>query len=152
VTNPVASLIPKPFSKSNCPDPLSQAEAEARKKEIEELLTARESEAASQVRTAALQVTNAAKRVSLLRSRAESIGEKLTVAKKKEVLADVLTLESDHLKARADVLAAVFEWHQWRVKLKAAQGLLVTECLTSEVKEPGPGPGIVPLKVSRRLH
>lgn len=139
--------------KANCgmgnANSLAQGEVQSRQRQIAELLSSREDEAAAQVRTSAAQLASVAKRVAVLRTRADNLGEKLAKARADRKLADVLQLESEHLKARSDVLAAVIEWHQWRVKLKAAQGLLGAECLTGEVPATsGPGPGIIPLKVS----
>lgn len=154
---PVMATRPSVFTKlkSLCGmqpvDPMALAEVESRKQQIAELIISREREVAAQVRTSASQLASAAKRVAVLRNRSESLGGKLAKAKSEKKLADILMLESEHLKARVDVLAAVFEWHQWRVKLKATQGLLVTECQQGSLPAAiGPGPGIVPLKVSRR--
>jgi hypothetical protein len=125
---------------------------ESRLNQLNDYLAAQEQEAEKQVRTAAMQLGSAAKRIALLRARAESLGEKLERARTKNLLADVLLLESEHLKARGELLSAVIEWHQWRIKLRGAQGLLASECLPNDPPSEPQGPGQIPLKVKKRLH
>jgi hypothetical protein len=133
---------------SQGPSPLEQAELESRRKQIAELIAARETEIVAQVQACAEQIAIESNRVALLRSRADSFGEVLAKARAVNKPADVLLAETDHLKARAEVLEAVFKWHLWRVKLKAAQGLLGSECLAVEApSSPSPGPGKIPVKV-----
>src|SRR5205823_2017342 len=118
------------------------AELESRRKQIAELIKSREEEIVAQVQATAEQIAFEANRVALLRYRADKIGEKLVKSQAEKRLADILTDETDHLKARAEVLEAIFKWQQWRVKLKAAQGLLGSECLAVEAPpSPSPGPG-----------
>jgi len=147
-----ASPMPMPLSvlrrKPEGASPQERAEVEPRRKQLAELLVARESETAAQVHTAIGQLTASSQRTALLQCRVVSLEEKLSKSKTANQVADVLTNETDVLKAKAEVVSAAIEWHQWRVKLKAAQGFLASECLTQEPVQALPAPtGPIPVRV-----
>lgn len=131
------------------PEAISRRELDSRRKQLADLLASREAEALAQARAARGQMDFAANRVALLQTRVESFAAKLATAKAENKLADILSAEADLLRARADVLAAVMEWHQWRIRLKAAQGLLGHECLADDTPPPPVPARPIPVKVER---
>lgn len=103
------------------------AELPVRRRQLFELICEREQQAAAEVRTAAGQMAVAARRVALAKARVQSWQAK---AEKTEKPADRLPAELEWYKARGELVADVMAWHQWRVKFRAAQGLLAEECLS----------------------
>jgi hypothetical protein len=101
------------------------AEVPLRRRQAEAVLADRERQAAAEVRAAADQMASAVRRVGLARAAAESWKAKVDRSDKP---ADRLPAEIEWLKARAAVVAAVMDWHRWRVRFVAAQGALVGGC------------------------
>lgn len=110
----------------------SKAEVEVRKEQIFELAAGREKQAAAEVRTAALQMASAARRVALAKGRADSWQKKVEKAAKDEKPYDRLPLELEWYRARADVVQEVMAWHRWHAKYRAAQGTLLEEPVVAE--------------------
>lgn len=116
------------------PDPATlAAEVEVRKKQLFELIAARERAVADEARAAALVVNSQRTRVSLARDRMLNWQEKLAEAAKKREAnqpgAEWLEAQTrlEWLKAKAELAAEVAAWHQARVRLRAAQGWLAWE-------------------------
>ena len=108
------------------PDAATVAELAVRRQQLYDLILMRERQAADEVRAAAATLEAQGKQVAIARWRAESLLAKAADAKKQgPLLEQPAVLEA--FRARADVVAAVMGWHQARIKLAAAQGLLVGE-------------------------
>lgn len=99
------------------------AEVVVRRQQLYDMIAERERQAADDVRAAAAAENAQAKQVALAKWRAEQLLKKLTDAKAQGPLV-VLPAELEAFRARADVVAGVMGWHQARVRLAAAQGLL----------------------------
>jgi hypothetical protein len=114
------------------------AEVAVRKKQLFELIAARERAVADEARAAALALESQRVRATLARDRMLGWEQKLAEAVKKrdanqpgaELLEAQVRLE--WLRARAEVVAEVAAWHQARVRLRAAQGWLAWEALAPE--------------------
>ncbi len=104
-------------------DPNAAAELEVRRRQLYTLIADRERAAADETRAAAAMLAAQGKQVALARWRADQATAKLPDAKKAGPFAE-LPAVLEARRARADVIAAVMAWHQARVKLAAAQGLL----------------------------
>lgn len=124
------------------PDPALLAELAVRRKQLADLITARERLVADEARAAALAVN--AQRIRATRARDRLIGwdEKLADAVKKRD-ANLLGAEflepqvrMEWLKAKGEVIAEVAAWHQARVRLRAAMGWLVWEAVGSAASPP----------------
>jgi hypothetical protein len=105
----------------------SNAEVEIRRQQLFELIAGREKLAAAETRTAALQMTGAARRIALAKGRAESWQTKIEKAVKEDKPYDRLLLELEWYKARADLVQEVMAWHRWHARFRAAQGTLLEE-------------------------
>jgi hypothetical protein len=98
-------------------------ELAVRKAQLHDLICEKEREAADQVRTACLYRDTAAELVGLARHRSDDAKKKLDAAKAAKTAAVLeFPLLFEWYKARADVIAAVMNWQQARVKLRAATG------------------------------
>ena len=107
-------------------DAATVAELGVRRQQLYDLIVMRERQGADEVRAAASTLAAQERQVALARWRAESLLTKAADARKQGPLAEQpAVLEA--FRARADVVAAVMGWHQARVKLAAAQGVLVGE-------------------------
>ncbi|MDY3559035.1 hypothetical protein R5W23_006225 [Gemmata sp. JC673] len=139
-TNPLLGSAPPPprglarlLRRNVSADGLS--ELEVRKKQLADLIEARERAVADETRAAVVSLTAQARKVQLARDRLDLWAAQRTDAVKKreanqpgaELLDAQVTLE--WLKARADVVGEVMAWHTARVRLKAAKGWLAWECL-----------------------
>lgn len=111
-----------PHGKAAC-DPTEAAELEVRRRQLFALIAERERLAADEVRAAVAVLAAQGKQVGLARWRADQAAAKATDAKKQGTFAELPAVLDAH-RARADVIAAAMAWHQARVKLVAAQGLL----------------------------
>ncbi len=152
-SSPLMSMTAFSRRQPDGPSPAEQDELESRKKQLADLLATREAETAAEVRTALGQMSAATRRTAILQTRVESLTAKHATEKAAKHIADLPTIEIDLLKAKADVLAAAMEWQQWRVKLKAAQGVLAMECMMSAAPPSPPvAPGMIPVKVNRTLR
>ena len=111
------------------------AEVEARRKQLREIIEARERAVADEARAAAISLNAQTRKVQLARDRLASwAAQRAEAIKKREAKqpgAELLEAQAtlDWLKARAEVVAEVMAWHQARVRLKAAQGWLAWEAL-----------------------
>jgi hypothetical protein len=104
-------------------DPNAAAELEVRRRQLYTLIADRERAAADETRAAAAMLVAQGKQVALARWRADQANAKLPDAKKAGPFVELpAILEAQ--RGRADVIAAVMAWHQARIKLAAAQGLL----------------------------
>ncbi len=111
----------------------TRAEVEVRKRQLYDLIAEREKRAAAEVRTSALQMASAARRVALAKARQETWHKKVEKAKTDQAPYDRLPAEIEWYRARADVVQEVMAWHRWRVKSLAAQGLLLEEPAEPEI-------------------
>ncbi len=117
------------------PDAEALAELEVRRKQLADLIAARERDIADETRAAVVSLNAQTRRVQLARDRLDAWTAKRADAIKKreanqpgaELLESQVTME--WLKARAEAVSEVMAWHQARVRLKAAQGWLAWECL-----------------------
>ena len=117
------------------PDPKDVAEVAVRRKQLADLLAARERDIADEARAAVVSLNAQTRRVQLARDRLDArTAQRADAARKRaanqpgaELLESQATL--DWLKARAEVVGEVMAWHQARVRLKAAQGWLAWEAL-----------------------
>ena len=105
------------------PDPVIVAELAVRRQQLLELVAERERHVADEVRAAVATLTSQTQQVALTRWRAEQIIAKAKSTTEKGPLIE-LPADLESLRARADVIAAVMNWHQARVKLAGVQGLL----------------------------
>ena len=111
-----------------------EAEVEERRQQIAELRQDRTRAVSDEARAAAMQMNAQRARIALARGRVDNLNTKLEEAKKQRTAnipgADLMEAQArlEWLKARAEVVTEVMAWHQARVKLKAAQGLLAWEC------------------------
>ncbi len=104
-------------------DPNEATELEIRRQQVFELIQTQERAAADETRAAVATLVAQSKQVGLARWRADQANAKIAEAKKQGQFAELpAILEAQ--RARADVIAAVMAWHQSRVRLVAAQGLL----------------------------
>jgi hypothetical protein len=103
----------------------TQAQVEIRKQQLFDLIAAQEKRAAAEVRTAALQMAGAARRIALAKGRADSWKTKIEKAKADDKPYDRLPLELEWYKARADLVQEVMAWHRWHARFRAAQGTLL---------------------------
>jgi len=104
-------------------DALLGAEIEARRRQLWAVIEEKERGAADEVRAAAAAVAEQARQVGLARWRAEQLMDKAADEKKQArgpILERLAEIES--LRGRADVIAAVMQWHQARVRLTTATG------------------------------
>ncbi|OWK36666.1 hypothetical protein FRUB_09229 [Fimbriiglobus ruber] len=105
------------------PDAAALAEVAILRQQLFDVIADRERTAADEVRETAAAVDAQGKQVGLARWRADQLIKKAADAKGKGPLVE-LPAELEALRARAEVVAAVMTWHQGRVRLDAAQGLL----------------------------
>lgn len=111
-----------------------EAELAQRKAQVADLRAERERAVADEARAAAMQLNAQVPRIALAIGRADSWKAKLAEARKSReaniVGSDLLESQAmlESLKARSEVVTEVMAWHQSRVRLKAAQGLLAWEC------------------------
>lgn len=104
-------------------DALRGAEIEARRRQLWAVIEEKERGAADEVRGAVAAVAEQARQVGLARWRAEQLMDKAAEEKKQNkgpILERLAEIEA--LRARADVIAAVMQWHQARVRLTTAMG------------------------------
>ncbi len=99
------------------------AELNVRRAQLTDLVTRRERQAADEVRGAAATLAAQTAQVGLARWRLDQVRAKQAAGPDPGPLARLAT-DLDDARARADVVAAVMAWHQARIKLLAAQGLL----------------------------
>lgn len=123
-----------------CPNSQDEeAELARRRAQVADVRAERERVVADEARAAALLINAQVPRIALAIGRADSWKAKLAEAKKQReaniVGSDLLEAQAmlESLKVRADVIAEVMAWHQARVKLKAAQGLLAWECAPASI-------------------
>jgi hypothetical protein len=109
-------------------DAAERAELDVRRQQLYDLIAAKEREAADDVRAAAAAVTASVHQIALARWQAETLAAKADEAKPRGPLVE-RPARLEAVRARADVAAAVYAYHQARVRLLAAQGVL-----------PDPGP------------
>lgn len=106
------------------------AELEVRRQQLYDLTAAKERQAADEVRAAAATLTAQTRQVALARWRAEQLAAALTDAKEKKQGPLVeLPAAIEAIRTRAEVVAAVYAWHQARIKLAGAQGLLSSDAV-----------------------
>jgi hypothetical protein len=99
-------------------------EVEVRKRQLYVLIEEKERGVADEVRAQVAVLTEQARQVGLARWRAEKLMTKLAELRRKEGgAAEVVPVELEANRARADVIQAVMAWHQAKAKLTAAQGL-----------------------------
>lgn len=104
-------------------DAVLTAEVDARRGQLAAVIEEKERGAADEVRAAAAAMSEQTRQVGLARWRAEQLIDKAEDEKKQargaipEQLAEI-----EALRARADVIAAVMQWHQARVRLNVASG------------------------------
>lgn len=99
------------------------AELAVRQAQLLELVTRRERQAADEVRAAAVTLAAQTTQVGLTRWRLDQLRDKQAAGPDPGPLGR-LAAELEIARVRADMVAAVMAWHQGRVKLLAAQGLL----------------------------
>ncbi|MGL6096414.1 MAG: hypothetical protein ACRC7O_11535, partial [Fimbriiglobus sp.] len=104
-------------------DVAERAELAVRRQQLFDLIAAKEREAADDVRAGAAAVTASVHQIALARWHAESLGAKADDAKSRGPLVE-RPARLEAVRARADVSAAVYAYHQARVRLLAAQGVL----------------------------
>ena len=95
-----------------------------RKRQLWAVIEEKERGTADEVRAAVAAVGEQARQVGLARWRAEQVIAKAEDEKAKArgaILEQLAEIEA--LRARADVIAAVMQWHQARVRANAAMGL-----------------------------
>ncbi len=105
------------------PDPEAVAEVAVRRAQLGELIARRERQAADQVRAAAAATAAQVLQVGLAKWKLDQLTTAAAAGPDPGPLAR-LAAELDIARARADVVAAVTAWHQARVRLLAAQGVL----------------------------
>lgn len=104
-------------------DAVLVAEVEARRRQLWAVIEEKERGAADEVRATAAAVAEQARQVGLARWRAEQLIAKAEDERKQArgaILEQLAEIEA--LRARADVIAAVMQWHQARVRANAAVG------------------------------
>ncbi len=104
-------------------DAVLVAEVEARKRQLWAVIEEKERGVADEVRAAVASVREQSRQVGLARWRAEQLIAKAEDEKKQArgaILEQLAEIEA--LRARADVIAAVMQWHQARVRLNTASG------------------------------
>jgi hypothetical protein len=130
------------------PDESTRAEVEVRRRQLADLVAARERAVTDETRAAVTGLNAQSRRVGVARDRADRWKAEWGAAKKRTAanlpgaeLAEAHA-EVEWLKARAEVAAEVMAWHTARVRLKAAQGRLAWESAPPG-SEPttGSGPG-----------
>ena len=99
------------------------AEMAVRRAQLMELISQRERQAADEVRAAALGIDAQVTQVALARWRVEALQAKLNAGPDAGPLARRVA-ELEIARARADLVVAVATYHQNRIKLLAAMGLL----------------------------
>lgn len=111
------------FGHGKATDPALVQELAVRKNQLFDLICEKEREAADQVRTAAAYQETAASLVATTNARAEALRKQVeTLRSRKSPPTLEVPVVLEWLKARGDVITAVMNWHQARVKLQAAQG------------------------------
>ena len=122
--HPLVTVAMERFGKCKNLDPLLVHELAVRKAQLFDLICEKERDAADQVRLAALAVESTASLVGQIRARAELLHKQYDDLKAKKLgqPAQEFQLLFEWYKARAEVIQAVMNWHQARVKLMAAQG------------------------------
>lgn len=105
------------------------AEVAVRRQQLYELITERERSAADEVRASVVALAVQARQVGIARWKAEQLAKKAIDLKNDPTRGPlfVLPAEVEAARARSEVVTAVMGWHRARVKLSAAQGLLVEE-------------------------
>lgn len=105
------------------------AEVAVRRQQLYELITERERSAADEVRAAVVALAVQSRQVGIAKWKAEQLAKKAIDAKNDPTRSPlfVLPAEVEAARARSEVVTAVMGWHRARVKLSAAQGLLVEE-------------------------
>jgi len=118
-----------------CADPGdAAAELAQRRQQAHDLRLERERAVSDEARAAAIKLNAQVTRIALVRGRVESLKLKMDEARKQRqanlVGSDLMEAQAklDWLKARAELVAEAMAWHQARIRLKAAQGLLAMEC------------------------
>lgn len=124
----------KVIERRTAPDPAAvAAELEVRRRQLWELTAERERQVADETRAAAVALDAHAKRVALARDRADAEKARLDDAVKKREAglpgSDLAEAQArlEWVKARGDLIAEVMAWHQARIRLLAAQGLLAPD-------------------------
>ena len=104
-------------------DAVTAAEVAVRRQQLYRLIEEKERGAADEVRAAVATLNEQTRQVGLARWRAEQQKTKLADIKKmaKGPFLEV-PAELESLRTRSDVIAAVMQWHQAKVKLAAAKG------------------------------
>lgn len=113
-------------SKDRGPDPAVLAELAIRREQLHEMVAERERQVADQVRALVATLAAATRQVGMTRWRVEQLQKKAEEAKKDGPIAE-LPARVEVYRGRSDLVAAVMAWHQARVKLQAAQGVLGAE-------------------------
>lgn len=106
---------------SRAPDAATLADLALRRQQLFDLIAERERQAGDEVRAAHLSVQSQTAQVGLAHAKVDAAAAKRVSARDQGPLA-ALSAELDHLRARAELIAAVMAHHQARVKLQAAQG------------------------------
>ncbi len=124
-TPPVRTILAKLTTRnvSDGPNPAVVAEIVVRRQQLFDLIAEHERQVADQVRAAALTQDAQTRQVGLARWRAEQLLAKAADVKGQGPLVELPAILEAY-RARAEVIAAAMTWHQARVKLLAAQGLL----------------------------
>lgn len=111
------------FGHGKATDPALVQELAVRRSQLFDLICEKERDAADQVRTAAAYQETASSLVATTNARAEALKKQVeTLRSKKSPVILEVPVVLEWLKARGDVITAVMNWHQARVKLQAAQG------------------------------
>ena|GEM_PF-2411898 len=99
-------------------------EIEIRRQQLWLLIAERERAAADEVRATAILLTEQVRQVGLARWRAEQLQKRADDLRKDKAAYVALPAIIEASRARGDVLSAVMNWHQSRVRFLAAQGVL----------------------------
>jgi phosphoglycolate phosphatase-like HAD superfamily hydrolase len=111
------------FGHGKANDPALVQELAVRRNQLFDLICEKEREAADQVRTAAVFQEAAGSLVASTNARAEALRKQVeTLRERKSPPVAEVPVVLEWLKARGEVITAVMNWHQARVKLQAAQG------------------------------
>jgi hypothetical protein len=102
-------------------------EIEVRRQQLFTLIAERERSAADEVRAAALVLEEQTRQVGVARWRAEQLIKRSDDLSREKGAYIALPATVEAVRARGEVITAVMNWHQARVRLLAAQGLLASE-------------------------
>ena len=117
-------------------DAAKQAELEARKKQLQDIIADRERTIADETRAAVFAANSQRIRAALARKRVLAWERKLTEAEDKRKAGqpgaefEVPQIQLELLKARSELAGEVAAWHQARIKVKASEGWLIWEAET----------------------